>query len=47
VGCEWDTTARMEKFAKLPELRKAIEDASVISKSEVSFYSKLEELSAG
>ena len=46
VWCEWDTTARMKKFAKSRELRKAMKGAGVISKPEVSFYGKMEALNA-
>jgi heme-degrading monooxygenase HmoA len=46
VWCEWDTTARMKKFATSPELRAAMKDAGVTSKPVISFYSKLENLSA-
>ena len=46
VWCEWDTTARMKKFAKSRELRKAMKGAGVIGKPEVSFYGKMEALSA-
>jgi len=47
VWCEWDNTARMKKFAKSRELRKAMKGAGVISKPEVTFYGKMEDLSAG
>ena len=46
VWCEWDTTARMKKFAKSRELRQAMKGAGVISKPEVSFYSKMEAVNA-
>ena len=45
VWCEWDTTARMKKFAKSAELRKAMKGAGVISKPEISFHGKMEDLS--
>ena len=46
VWCEWDTTARMKKFAKSRELRKVMKDVDVISKPEISFYGKMEALNA-
>jgi len=46
VWCEWDITARMKKFVKSAELRKAMKTAGVISKPEVSFYGGMEDLSA-
>jgi hypothetical protein len=45
VWCEWDTAARMNKFAKSSELRKAMAEAGVISKPGVSFYGAMEDLS--
>lgn len=45
VWCEWDTTARMKKFIKSAELRKAMAGAGVIGKPEVSFYGGMEDLS--
>lgn len=45
VWCEWDTAARMRKFVKSAELRKAMKAAGVISKPEISFFSKMEDLS--
>jgi hypothetical protein len=47
VWCEWDTTARMKKFIKSGELRKAMAAAGVIGKPEVSFYGAMEDLSVG
>ena len=47
VWCEWDTTARMKKFVKSAELRKAMGRAGVIGKPEVSFYGAMEDLSVG
>ena len=46
VWCEWDTTARMMKFLKSSDLRKAMKAAGVISKPVISFYNKMEDLSA-
>ena len=47
VWCEWDTAARMKKFVKSAELRKAMKAVGVISKPEVSFYGAMEDLSVG
>ena len=47
VWCEWDTAARVKKFVKSAELRKAMAEAGVISKPEVSFYGAMEDLSVG
>lgn len=47
VWCEWDTAARMKKFAKSAELRQAMKSVGVVGKPEVSFYNKMEDLSAG
>ena len=45
VWCEWDTAARMKKFVKSAELRKAMKGAGVIGQPDVSFYGKMEDLS--
>ena len=45
VWCEWDTVARMKKFVKSAELRKAMKGAGVIGQPDVSFYGKMEQLS--
>ena len=47
VWCEWDTTARMRKFIKSAELRKAMKAIGVTGKPEVSFYAGMEDLSVG
>ena len=47
VWCEWDTAARMKKFIKGAELRKAMEVVGVSSKPEFSFYGAMEDLSVG
>ena len=47
VWCEWDNPNRMRKFVKSAELRKAMEGAGVVGKPEVSYYSKMEDLSVG
>ena len=46
VWCEWDTTARMKKFAKSAGLRKAMKEVGVVGKPEVSFFDRMEDLSA-
>jgi heme-degrading monooxygenase HmoA len=45
VWCEWDTTARMKKFVKSAELRKAMKGAGVIGEPEVLLFDKMEVLS--
>ena len=45
VWCEWDNAARMKKFIKSRELRKAMKEVGVISKPEISFFSGMEVLS--
>ena len=47
VWCEWDTAVQLKKFLKSAELRKAMAEAGVISKPEVSFYGAMEDLSVG
>jgi heme-degrading monooxygenase HmoA len=47
VWCEWDTAARMKKFIKSADLRKAMAEAGVSSKPAISFYSAMEDLSVG
>jgi heme-degrading monooxygenase HmoA len=47
VFCAWDTAARMRKFVKSADLRKAMNEAGVVSKPEVQFFSKMEDLSVG
>jgi hypothetical protein len=47
VWCEWDTAVRMKKFIKSAELRKAMAGAGVKGKPDISFYSAMEDLSAG
>ena len=46
VCCEWDNAARMRKFVKSAELRKAMKGAGVISKPEVCDCFGMEDLSA-
>ena len=45
VWCEWDHPARMKKFVKSRELRKAMKEVGVTSKPEISFFSSMEDLS--
>ncbi len=47
VWCEWDTAARMKKFCKSAELRKAMKAVGVVGKPEISYYGKMEDLSVG
>ena len=47
VWCEWDTAARMKKFIKSGELRKAMAKAGVIGKPVISLYGAMEDLSVG
>ena len=47
IWCEWDTAARMKEFVKSGELRKAMAEAGVSSKPDISFYGAMEDLSAG
>ena len=45
VICAWDTTARMQKFVKSAELRERMMEAGVISKPDIQFFSKADDLS--
>ncbi|HEY6167316.1 MAG TPA: hypothetical protein VI454_04705 [Verrucomicrobiae bacterium] len=47
VWCEWDTTARMHKFMKSAELRKAMKGGGVLGKPKISFFDKMDVLTAG
>lgn len=47
VYCVWDTMARMKKFMKSPDLRKAMKATGVSSKPEVTFFKTMEDLSVG
>ena len=47
VCCGWDNATRMKKFMKSRELRKAMKEAGVISKPEIGYFSKKEDLSVG
>ena len=44
VWCEWDTAARMKKFLKSTELRKAMKEAGVLGKPEISTFNKMDVL---
>lgn len=44
VWCEWDTTARMKKFAASAALRVAMKNAGVIGKPKIAFFDKMEDL---
>ena len=44
VWCEWDTKARMKKFAASAELREAMKKAGVVGKPEIAFFDKMEDL---
>jgi heme-degrading monooxygenase HmoA len=44
VICTWDSSARMQKFIKSAELREAMQEAGVISKPDIQFYSKVDKL---
>ncbi len=45
VVCAWDTSAKMAKFVKSAELRERMIEAGVISKPEIHFFGKAEDLS--
>jgi heme-degrading monooxygenase HmoA len=47
VLCSWSTPAKMKKFVKSAELRKAMKTAGVVGKPEVRFFSAVEDLSVG
>ena len=44
VWCEWDTKARMRKFVKSAELRKAMKAAGVVGKPHIAFYDRMDVL---
>ena len=46
VWCEWDTAARAKKFMKSAELRKHMKEAGVVGKPDVSFFNRMDVLSA-
>ncbi|PYJ07356.1 MAG: cyclase [Verrucomicrobia bacterium] len=45
IICCWDTTPRMQKFLKSAELRQRMMEAGVITKPEIQFFSKADDLS--
>ena len=45
VLCRWSTPAKLRKFVKSAELRKAMKEAGVISKPVMQFFSGVEDLS--
>lgn len=47
VYCTWDTMARLKKFMKSPDLRKAMKAAGVVSKPEINIFKTMEDLSVG
>jgi heme-degrading monooxygenase HmoA len=47
VICTWSTPAKMRKFVKSAELRKAMKEAGVVSKPAMQFFGKMEDLSVG
>ena len=44
VICSWATTAKMRKFMKSPDLRKAMRAAGVKGKPQIQFFSSREDL---
>jgi heme-degrading monooxygenase HmoA len=44
VWCEWDTAARMQKFLKSAELRKAMKEAGVVGKPQISTFNRMDVL---
>ena len=47
VLCRWSTPAKVKKFVKSAELRKAMKAAGVVSKPEVRYFSAVDDLSVG
>ena len=47
VYCAWDTMARMKKFMKSADLRKAMKAAGVLGKPEITLFKTMEDLSVG
>jgi quinol monooxygenase YgiN len=47
VWCEWDNAARMRKFLKSAELRKAMKAVGVTGKPEISIFDRMDILTAG
>jgi heme-degrading monooxygenase HmoA len=46
VWCEWDTAARARKFMKSAELRQHMREVGVIGKPAVSFFNRMDVLTA-
>ena len=46
VWCEWDTAARAKKFMNSAELRKHMKEVGVVGKPAVSFFNKMDVLTA-
>ena len=46
VWCEWDNAARMKKFMKSAELRKAMKGAGVIGKPEIATFNRMDVMTA-
>ena len=46
VWCEWDTAARMKKFMASAELRQAMVKVGVVGKPTVSFFDKMDVMTA-
>ena len=45
IVCGWDSTARMQKFVESAELRERMKQAGVVSRPEIHFFSKADDLS--
>ena len=45
VLCSWDNAGKMQKFVKSAALRKAMQEAGVVNKPEIQFFSSAEDLS--
>lgn len=44
IWCEWDNAARMQKFMKSAELRKAMKAAGVVGKPKISTFNRMDVL---
>jgi heme-degrading monooxygenase HmoA len=47
ILCSWSTPAKLKKFIKSAELRKAMKAAGVVNKPEVRLFSAMDDLSLG
>jgi len=45
IVCGWDSTARMQKFVESAELRERMKQAGVVSRPQIHFFSKADDLS--